>query len=305
MMVEDAELERKCGDQNVSRSVKESKSRMGFTRARLLYWVGFESAKDRDEHMIEIAVHFALSGRSILLKVDGEPVVKKTGKGLFEYGWARRGHAYLVRERERARPDDYDVFELLVDDKTYKSGGGGGGGGGGTRSRAERKAGDAATDSDDSDHGRGRDGKDSAADAKQVRHFTFNHSPKALPEKSPAARGEPEAPAPSEPKRAPPRHWRLNRPGEAKAISNRIEVPSPKAPTKDSGDADGSEDGDAYETRLCELIGAADLDDDNDDDDDAFASDVKAFTRLVSSPSRREGGGFYSLLSEVRQSEFV
>ena len=121
MMAGDEELGRRCAAQSVSRKVLESLSRLGFTKVRTLYCVAFE-ASDRDEHVIEVAVRFALAGRSTLLTVDGEPVVKKSGRGLFEYGWARRGHAYVLREARAARPDDSDVFELLVDDKTYKNG---------------------------------------------------------------------------------------------------------------------------------------------------------------------------------------
>ena len=285
MMAEDEELGRRCAAQSVSRKVVESRSRLGFTKVRTLYCVAFE-ASDRDEHVIEVAVRFALAGRSTLLTVDGEPVVKKSGRGRFEYGWARRGHAYVLREARAARPDDSDVFELLVDDKTYKNG------------RDAGAKGDLArTDSDDSNHGRGRERKGEPAEAKApaVRHFTFNGSPKAA-HPAPAPGAAPPSPAPEPKAAAAARHWRLNRPGEAKAISNRVEY-APKAAAK----GDDDDEGDTYETRLSELIGAPD---DGDDDDDA-AADVRNFTRLVSSPTRREGGGFYSLLNEVRASEFV
>ena len=83
MMAEDEELGRRCAAQSVSRKVLESRSRLGFTKVRTLYCVAFE-ASDRDEHVIEVAVRFALAGRSTLLTVDGEPVVKKSGRGRFE-----------------------------------------------------------------------------------------------------------------------------------------------------------------------------------------------------------------------------
>ena len=329
MMAEDEELELKGCEQKVSRAIRESKTRMGFSKVHVLWRVEFE-ATQRDGHIIDVLLQFGVSGRTVTLKVDNEPVVRFKGSSKFTYGWARNGHAYLLKERLKATSDEFDVFQLQIDDKTYKNAN--------LASSMSESKHEAATDSDDSDHGRRAGTKpDGAAarhftfnaaspkqvpektldapatplasappkkdprpsrdpDAKPVRHFTFNSSsPKATAGREPASDASAPAPAPPKSPKTPQRLWRMNRPGEAKAISNRIEARTATSPSK------ATDDDDAYETRLCELIGAPD----DDDDSVNFEADVDAFTRCVSTPSRRSGGGFYSLLSEVRATEMV
>ena len=284
-MVADEALGRKRCAHRVSRSVRTSKTRMGLTRARLLWWVEFEAEK-RDGHMIEVAVAFSLAGyRTITLLVDRDAVVRKTGGGLFEYGWVRHGHAYLVKEAAKARSDAYDVFELGIDDQTYRDGGAA------DRAAAEAKdGGGGGTDTDDSDHGR-RAGR--GADAKPPRHFAFNTSPK---KDRPQAKDDAPAPARAPPKASPPgRLWRMNRPGEHPGIENRGEL------RRRSSSASKDGDGDEYETRTAAIAGTYG---DGDSDENA-TFDIDAFRRCISSPTRREGGGFYSLLCEVRTATSV
>ena len=113
------------------------------------------------------------------------------------------------------------------------------------------------------------------------RHFTFNHErkdAKDTSERRPPPRARAPEPVAERKVELRPRHWRLNRPGEAANVVGRTE---PSAP--------------GYETRADAIA--------SDDDFEEYkgeALDLAGFFQCIASPK-----GEYGLLSEVRAAEFV